>query len=227
VKSFPQSVQSVVKILSVAYALTLAVLSRARPSNNYFRLPVPALCLCASVVLTFIGCASSGPGSSTNGIPNFAQVEPSIYRGGQPTTTAAAEYLHSIGVSNIIKLNDDTMDTWAPALGMTVHYHPIDTIQQLVTGPDPLSISNAIAEIKPGTFIHCLHGEDRTGLIVGLYRLTEGTNKAAAWQEMTNHGFHPALRGLTEFWDDRSAAFPVRSSSFSLSPGAPLQRPHP
>ena len=83
---------------------------------------------------------------------------------------------------------------------MTLHYHPIDTLQQLVTGPDPAAITAALSQITPGTFIHCEHGQDRTGLLVGLHRLSQDWTPQAAWLEMTNHGFHPALLGLTHYW---------------------------
>jgi len=48
-----------------------------------------------------------------------------------------------------------------------------------------------------GTFVHCEHGEDRTGLAVGAYRIkVEHWTKPAAYQEMEAPGFHPLLRGL-------------------------------
>jgi hypothetical protein len=154
--------------------------------------------------LLFGGCAT-GPGDPvTSGVPNLYQVEPGIWRGGQPTV-GGWKYLHDqLGITNEIKLNTDLEASDQPAvdLGITLYWCPIDTLDQLVDGPDPQAITAALQRIGPGTFIHCEHGKDRTGLLVGLYRLTEGTNAAAAWQEMTNHGYHPALLGLTHYWRD-------------------------
>ena len=60
----------------------------------------------------------------------------------------------------------------------------------------------AVDAIKPGTFIHCTHGHDRTGLVVGCYRvLKQGWTKNDAYAEMLQHGFHPELLGLYLFWD--------------------------
>jgi hypothetical protein len=107
-----------------------------------------------------------------------------------------------LGLTNSIKLNttEESSDEAAKLVGFRVYHFPVDTMQQLVEGPEPAAMSNALARIGPGTFIHCERGMDRTGLLVGLYRLREGTNAAAAWCEMVKHGYHPALLGLTRFW---------------------------
>ena len=159
------------------------------------------------------GCSSPTPAprSLTDQVPHLALVdEPAIYRGGQPTL-AGWQWLRQAGVSNVIKLNqiEEASDRQAIALGMTLYYHPIDTLQQLITGPSPADIDAALTEITPGTFIHCQHGQDRTGLLVGLYRITPRSPispvwpRDQAWQEMTNHGFHPALLGLTKYWQSQ------------------------
>ena len=50
-------------------------------------------------------------------------------------------------------------------------------------------------------FVHCLHGEDRTGLIVGLHRVFhEGWDPAKAYQEMLDNkidAFSKAFQALT------------------------------
>lgn len=162
-------------------------------------------------VLLAPGCSTlaNGPdtgGGSSNNIPRLALVEPGIYRGGQPDASGWI-WLRQAGVSNVVKLNpmDEGSDAPAAAMGMTIQYYPIDTLQQLITGPSADVVAAALRGITPGTYIHCLHGEDRTGLVVGLYRLSEGTNAPAAYQEMLRHGYHPALRGLTKFWQSQTS----------------------
>lgn len=149
------------------------------------------------------GCASSTPPNDAgNTIPNFVLVEPGIARGGQPRSDSDWAWLVAHGYTNDIKLNtgSEGRDSGAIAHGMRLYYHPVDTLQELDEGPNDSDFKQAVREIVPGTFVHCEHGQDRTGLLVGCYRLAEGTNKAAAWQEMTNHGYHPALQGLTRYW---------------------------
>ena len=54
-------------------------------------------------------------------------------------------------------------------------------------------------------FIHCHHGQDRTGLIIGLYRVeAQGWAPAKAYQEMLVNGFHPNLAGLDKYFRDRT-----------------------
>jgi tyrosine-protein phosphatase SIW14 len=150
------------------------------------------------------GCGSAPPiNPSGNTIPAFAVVEPGVARGGEPKTAADWSWLASHGYTNVVTLHTSDEGSDTAAAGMMVHRHPIDTLQQLTTGPNEADFNQAISEIKPGTFVHCLHGQDRTGLAIGIYRLREGTNKSAAWQEMTNHGFHPALHGLTKYWENQ------------------------
>ena len=154
--------------------------------------------------LVLLGC-STVASFVEHDIPNFRPVPdaPGVYRGGQPKSQAGWVYLQSIGVSNVVKLNrkSEATDNAARALGMTVNYFPINKSHQLLFKPDRQSVSNAVAAIKPGTYIHCEHGQDRTGLIVGCKRVwQDGWAKTNALNEMIADGFHPALHGLSGFW---------------------------
>jgi protein tyrosine/serine phosphatase len=54
-------------------------------------------------------------------------------------------------------------------------------------------------------FVHCQQGEDRTGLIVGLYRVeTEHWSPAAAYREMIAKGFHKILFFLNHYYEERT-----------------------
>jgi hypothetical protein len=160
------------------------------------------------LALLMAGCKA---GPVTHGVPNFATVAPGIYRGGQPTSEGW-NYLRSVGVSNVVKLNtaSEGSDDQARAMGMWVVDWPITLGQQL--GLERISPFTIFLEIrtlnlepgKPerGLFIHCEHGQDRTGLFVACYRVTvQGWTKAAAEKEMLALGFHKELRGLWEFWE--------------------------
>ena len=164
-----------------------------------------------------------GSGQVIYGILNFAVVDATsgIYRGGQPTAEGWT-YLASIGVTNSVKLDLEsegtdfleiitkipagvTSDFGAPWVMMpNVHYFPINFWQQLLFEPDTKAVWGAVTAIGPKTYVHCLHGQDRTGLIVACYRLKNGWSKEQAEKEMLAHGFHKELLGLWNWWEDKA-----------------------
>ena len=150
-------------------------------------------------VLALCSCATA---PMTHGIPNFAQVDYNIFRGGQPNATGWV-YLKSIGVTNVVKLNDESegSDRDAAALGMVINYFPISLQDQIFHLRHRDHVWNALDAITPHTYIHCEHGQDRTGLVVACWRLQEGASKDAAEKEMLAHGFHKGLFGLWNFWE--------------------------
>jgi protein tyrosine/serine phosphatase len=164
-------------------------------------------------VAALFGCS---PAVYTHGIPNLVQVEPRIWRSGQPTTAEQWQYLKSIGITRVVKLNfqSEGSDYGATAAGMTVHILSIqpegdkdifDNILNTFVKPDParlVEIETAI-ELGGGVLVHCTHGQDRTGLAIGRYRvLYDGWSKDAAYAEMLANNFHPSLHGLHESWED-------------------------
>jgi hypothetical protein len=157
------------------------------------------------------------PDMTPDDIPNFAQVDQGVYRGGQPTE-AGWKKLRRLGVTKVVKLNSDNEGS-DDGSEMVVHKYTITVEQQL----DPFypvsqaTIREAVADIGPGTFVHCgsdartqswldkklniQGGQDRTGLIIACYRLTTGWTVAAAQSEMRSRGFHWfELPGLEEAW---------------------------
>ena len=137
-----------------------------------------------------------------NGIPNLARVVPGIYRGGQPDASGWV-WLCSQGVTNVIKLNEESegSDAECERLGMVLHRYPISISEQTVGKPPAFKLRGAVANIKPGTFLHCSHGQDRTGLVIAAWRVSQGWSKETAHTEMILHGFHPLLRGLMWSWE--------------------------
>ncbi len=168
---------------------------------SVFRLALGLLAICV-----FVSSSSSTP--CTNGIPNFAAVDASkgIYRGGQPDAEGW-QYLKSLGVTNVVKLNTENegSDVMAEALGMKVWTFVITTTQQLLGGGVEEKIKAAASKITPNTYIHCKLGRNRTGTVIGYYRVSRcGWTKAQANKEMNQYGWGDSLPGLRRFW--RTAA---------------------
>lgn len=155
--------------------------------------------LCLLLVL-LTGCVKS-----QHGIPNFAQVDAGIWRGGQPTD-AGWIYLKSLGVSNDVKLNlEEPGDKTAVLMGIKLYDAPMDFTHQLGIRPIPKDFFEDLLVALPagGTFIHCEKGQDRTGLFVAIWRHRwDGWSKADAEKEMLAHGFHKELHGLWECWEN-------------------------
>lgn len=140
----------------------------------------------------------------THGVPSLYQVEAGVWRGGQPTE-AGWLWLAGHGVTNVVKLNESSEgnDSAARELGMQVETYPINWCRQVCLRPHKCQLRQAVEAIRGGTYIHCEHGQDRTGLAVACYRLKEGWSKADAEKEMLACGFHRSLQGLYGCWQQQ------------------------
>jgi tyrosine-protein phosphatase SIW14 len=156
------------------------------------------------LLLICLLCASCATSPVIHGIPNLKQVDNGIWRGGQPNAEGW-QYLKSVGVTNVLKLNLISEGSDNPALTNNMHivYLPINTYEQMISGPSKEEIMFAHKYIYTNTFVHCQHGQDRTGLIIGTYRVSiEHWKKEIAEQEMLTNGFHKELLGLWHYWKE-------------------------
>jgi protein tyrosine/serine phosphatase len=67
--------------------------------------------------------------------------------------------------------------------------------------PRPKQVETLLAALRNAghepVFVHCQHGADRTGCMIGIYRETQqGWDYARTYQEMRKYGFKPYLRKL-------------------------------
>lgn len=158
--------------------------------------------ICAVVLagssFIFAGCVTH---ATVSGVPNFAKVDSGIYRGGQPNEKGW-RFLRSLGVTNVVKLNREASDT--PPDGMSVQFIPLPpaTIWQMFQKPGSNDVWRAVQAMKHGrTYVHCQHGRDRTGLVVGCYRMwIDGWSESAAAREMDAMGYRWSIPGLAAFW---------------------------
>jgi hypothetical protein len=118
--------------------------------------------------------------------------------------------LKSLGVTRVVKLDfeSEATEDGARAAGLEVVYVPFEPDENLlhtVEAPDPVNVDRAVAELSKagGVLAKCLHGQDRTGYVLGRYRvLHDHWTKGAAYREMLAHSFHPELVGLQHAWDE-------------------------
>jgi len=145
------------------------------------------------------------PGRNDNGIPNFQKTTDSIYRGGRPTDQGL-QFLKKSGFKTIINLENNSqaiskeMEA-AKKLGLQMYSSPMSW----QTTPDDKQVNAILAALKNSQmypiFIHCHYGRDRTGLIIGLYRvLVQKWPAKEAYSEMLKYGFNTQFKALDNYY---------------------------
>lgn len=135
-------------------------------------------------------------------IPNLSMVSPNLYRGGQPTAEGFAD-LKRAGIETVISLTNEKKhrvdeEKWAADAGLRLVAIPLNAMKR----PSEEDIQRFLTATKQKdnspTFIHCVHGRDRTGAMVALYRMyEEGWSADEAYNEMLMRGFRPFFTGLS------------------------------
>lgn len=161
-----------------------------------------------TILLAALGVSAS---TSVDGILNFSEVIPGkVYRGGQPSRDGW-QFLKDKGIKTILKLNynDEGADD-APFFAYQIVSMPPRDLWQSVGIPDMLSLYRAVEVLASNKFwpiyVHCLHGQDRTGFVVAMFRVMyQGYRVDKAYDEMLAHGFHADLLDLQSAWEKFAA----------------------
>ena len=165
-----------------------------------------SLAILATYVLAPTAFAAKAPA----GIPEFREVNAELSRGGRPAAADLAT-LQKAGFTTIINLENDSSavaqeEQEASALGLKEVSFPME----YKTPPSDQLVSSVLSYISNPSngkiFIHCKHGEDRTGLIMGLYRIRhDHWTQAQAYQEMLADHFHPQLKALDGYFKQHAS----------------------
>lgn len=133
-------------------------------------------------------------------LPHFAVVAPGIYRGAAPTGEGLRR-LRAMGVHTLIDLRIERKgqketSAAAKALGLNRLRLPMGR-----EAPTKRQVAVFLATLddadKRPVFLHCQHGADRTGAMVGIYRVTrQGWDFDRTYAEMRRYGFKPWLSAL-------------------------------
>lgn len=122
--------------------------------------------------LSAIGLAGEDPAmrEDVDGVPNFAVVSEILSRGAQPTHDGFCA-LHERGIRTVVSLRWRHDDHQALA-GVGLNSYRLRAKQWHPETEDVVRAMKVILtpEYQP-VFIHCQAGEDRTGLIVAVYRI--------------------------------------------------------
>jgi protein tyrosine/serine phosphatase len=128
-------------------------------------------------------------------LPNFHVVSPGIYRGAAPTP-AGLRRLRAMGVRTVIDLRIAPKTvrkekTQVESLGLNWINLPMSG-----DPPTQAQVDRLIGALKAAphdpVFVHCQHGADRTGCMLGIYRETQqGWDFDKTYKEMRQYGFKP------------------------------------
>jgi protein tyrosine/serine phosphatase len=146
---------------------------------------------------------------SKEDLPNFHEVHPFLYRGGEPTEKGLEE-LKKIGVSTLIDLRAPSErksdePEQAKKLGlkyinlvMDSHAPTEDQVEKMMRTIDEAKKANDAGEKDRKVFLHCAHGSDRTGCMVGIWRVSrDGWDYPTTYQEMRKYYFGPKFTRLS------------------------------
>ena len=152
------------------------------------------------------------------GIPNFGQVTPTLYRGGQPSSEGFEKLAH-MGIDIVVDTGRSKRDeTLIKNLGMAYislpWYCPFPkdgVFERFIN----------VTRENPGKkiFVHCRLGDDRTGMMIAAYRMgQQGWTAKEAMQEMHEFGYrglhHLMCPGLAGY----EKSFPQRLTSRKPGP---------
>lgn len=149
---------------------------------------------------------------AAKGLVKFAEVAPHLYRGGQPTVEGLAT-LKKMGIGVVVDMRSgDRKSEKAAVEKLGMQYYKISWHCPFPSD-EPFARFLKIIRENPDekVFVHCRLGDDRTGMAVAAYRMSEqGWSADEAMDEMREFGFsgvhHLICPGLASY----EKSFPAR-----------------
>jgi protein tyrosine phosphatase (PTP) superfamily phosphohydrolase (DUF442 family) len=151
-------------------------------------------------------------------LPNFRSLHPYLYCGGKPSEEGLYK-LKAKGVTTVINLRKTKRSIESEKLlceKLGIGYLSLPIAHD---GPTKAQVDALLKEARlakasynPETkkamhavYVHCSFGEDRTGCLIGIYRMVEdGWCQADALNEMHKYGFNLDRKGLWDVFDSYS-----------------------
>jgi protein tyrosine/serine phosphatase len=137
-------------------------------------------------------------------VENLHRITPTLYRSAQPRIANVAA-LKALGIRTIVSLRsfNDDRKVFAGS-GIRLVRVPINT-----WSIDDTKVLRALVAIREAgkqgpVLIHCMHGADRTGVVVAVYRMAvQGWDKESARLEMLRggYGYHTLWRNIPRYID--------------------------
>jgi tyrosine-protein phosphatase SIW14 len=149
------------------------------------------------------------PRQNFSGLQNFAQINPTLYRGGRPTEEGLA-CLAKMGVTIVISLEGKYKDLRKPVERLGMQY--VSMFWEC-SFPEDKTFAKFLQLLRdnPGkkVFVYCHYGDDRTGMMIAAYRIAEQNWSAhEAKEEMKAFGFDAFHRRICTGLSDYESHFP-------------------
>ncbi len=134
------------------------------------------------------------------GVPNLHRVSGRLYRSAQPTP-AGFQALEHAGIRTVLNLRqyyDD--DAEAAGTRLSLRHRWVNTGD--FGDREMRDALQTIAQSRQPILVHCLHGADRTGTVIALYRMVcQGWGKQQALDELQTggYGYHPIFGNIPEY----------------------------
>lgn len=203
-------------LLNVAFFVALTFVHSTKAQRMYHSLPRLLLTQEPS------DKKESDPGNSgmqidKNLIPDFGEVTPTLYRGGQPKEHGFGA-LAKMGFQIVVDLRGDRDGEREEVTRLGMQYV---SMSWQCSFPKDSIFADFITLIRtnPGKkiFVHCRVGDDRTGMMVAAYRMAEeGWSAERAKKEMVTFGFslvhrHLICPRLADYEEDFPKRFATKS----------------
>ncbi len=200
------------------------------------------LAISCLIILSCIHASVAGNvPTEMEGLLNFHEVHPFLYRGGGPNEQS----LHNLkdkGIKTIIDLRaasegaktDEVSPKKEKAIAseLGIKYINLPMDSHAPTKKQVNTVIHSVEKAQKGdgpVFIHCAHGSDRTGCMVGIWRVThENWGYDKTYQEMRKYFFTPKFTALSgavkQYADDRSThtgTLPARTENHIIDRDGP------
>jgi protein tyrosine/serine phosphatase len=134
------------------------------------------------------------------GLSNVGQVAPGVYRGAQPGPDGYAS-LKKMGIKTVIDLRtSESEKAQVEAAGMQAIAVPIAMSRDGLKEKVDKVVALLADPANQPVFVHCRHGQDRTGIVVAAYRMkVDKWSLAEAEKEMQAFGFNDIWINFKKF----------------------------
>ena len=134
------------------------------------------------------------------GLGNVGRVAPGVYRGEQPGAAGYAT-LKRLGIKTVIDLRtSESEKTQVEAAGMKAIAVPIEMTRKGLRQKVDQVVALMADPANQPVYVHCRHGQDRTGIVVAAYRMTQDNwSLKDVEAEMQSFGFNDVWTNFKAF----------------------------